>query len=205
MTSPYFNLSATMVLGGLWHGAGWTFIVWGALHGAYLCINHAWDAVIARFVIVPTRLSIVRSGLAWAATFLAVMVAWVFFRAPDISTAFSILASMLGLQGGSGPTLWEVAGQGAKPLVVWLGGDIEQVAWLTSGLAAVLFLPNLRQVMARHELVLPGSTTAAMTLRPILHACRWSPSLSWAALTVGLFLVSLNYMSRVSPFLYFQF
>ena len=39
----YVNLAITMLLGGLWHGAAWTFVVWGALHGAYLCINHGWS------------------------------------------------------------------------------------------------------------------------------------------------------------------
>ena len=79
----YVNLMITMLLGGLWHGAAWTFVVWGALHGAYLCINHAWNnygpersaALCARWPISP-RLML---------TFLPVVVAWVFFRADSMS------------------------------------------------------------------------------------------------------------------------
>ena len=201
----YTNLCVTMVLGGLWHGAGWTFLVWGALHGAYLCVNHAWDAVAARLGPMPARWSGVGSVLAWGTTFAAVMVAWVFFRAPDVATAIRVLAAMVGMQGDAGPALVEVAALGAKPLLVWLGGDIEQVVWLTTGLAIVLLLPNVRQVMDRHALVLPGSAPAAATLRRVLDLLRWKPSLGWAVVTVGLFLVSFVYMGRVSPFLYFQF
>jgi D-alanyl-lipoteichoic acid acyltransferase DltB (MBOAT superfamily) len=201
----YINLWITMILGGLWHGAGWTFIIWGALHGAYLCVNHAWDAMATRLGTQPVRFAGMRSVLAWAVTFGAVMVAWVFFRAPDVTIALRLLSAMVGLQDNAGPTLLQVAGQGGTPLVVWLGGDIEQMAWLTAGLAIVLLLPNVRQVMARHELVLPSSARAAETFRHVQDLLRWKPSLRWAMATVGLFLVSLSYLGRVSPFLYFQF
>ena len=83
----YANLMATMVLGGFWHGAGWTFLTWGLLHGSYLCVHHAWRAGPGRFVRLPAALS-------WAFTFLAVMVAWVFFRAADMRGALGILGAM---------------------------------------------------------------------------------------------------------------
>ncbi len=88
----YANLVITMLLGGLWHGAGWTFLIWGALHGLYLMINHAWLALgFARLGgTVVTRLA------AWALTFVAVVFAWVFFRAPDLRTALDIVSAMLG-------------------------------------------------------------------------------------------------------------
>src|SRR6266705_5160565 len=80
----YVNLMITMLLGGLWHGAAWTFVAWGALHGAYLCINHAWNnygpAVAPRFA----RLANIA---AFILTFLSVVVAWVFFRADSLSSA----------------------------------------------------------------------------------------------------------------------
>src|SRR5437868_11510273 len=78
----YVNLMITMLLGGLWHGAAWTFVVWGALHGVYLCTNHAWNnygpAVAPRFARL-TNLA------AFILTFLSVVVAWVFFRADSLS------------------------------------------------------------------------------------------------------------------------
>src|SRR5665213_1633261 len=93
------KLLITMVLGGLWHGAGWTFVVWGALHGAFLIINHGWRAARRVLGIAENAAGIVGRLAAWALTFLAVVVAWVFFRAPDLRTAFDMLSGMAGLHG----------------------------------------------------------------------------------------------------------
>jgi D-alanyl-lipoteichoic acid acyltransferase DltB (MBOAT superfamily) len=75
-TLRYVNLMITMLLGGLWHGAAWTFVAWGALHGVYLCINHAWNnygpAVAPRFARMANL-------AAFILTFLSVVVGWVFF------------------------------------------------------------------------------------------------------------------------------
>ena len=73
------NLMITMLLGGLWHGAAWGFVLWGGLHGAALVVEHAWRGRGPR---LPT-------GLAWGATFLFVCLAWIPFRAPDLTTAWA--------------------------------------------------------------------------------------------------------------------
>ena len=87
----YVNLLITMLLGGLWHGAAWTFVVWGALHGIYLCINHAFNALVPNSPAVLAR----PARLAGAVlTFLAVVVAWVFFRAERVDWAMRILGAM---------------------------------------------------------------------------------------------------------------
>ena len=78
-----------MLLGGLWHGASWTFVLWGGLHGAYLVVNHLWRRTGLR---MPP-------AIAWALTFGAVMVGWVFFRAPSLQRAQVILPGMAGLNG----------------------------------------------------------------------------------------------------------
>jgi alginate O-acetyltransferase complex protein AlgI len=85
----YFNLLATFVLGGLWHGAGWTFILWGALHGFALVIHRLWE-----------KSSLEMPKLfAWACTFLFVNITWVFFRAETVPDAIRMLKSMAGLNG----------------------------------------------------------------------------------------------------------
>lgn len=87
----YVNLMITMLLGGLWHGAAWTFVVWGALHGVYLCINHAFNALVPTIsspIARPVRI------LGAVSTFLAVVVAWVFFRAERIDWAMRIISAM---------------------------------------------------------------------------------------------------------------
>src|SRR5258708_39768840 len=81
----------TMVLGGLWHGAAWTFVIWGALHGTYLCINHAWNNFGPT---VSPRFAPLANTAAFILTFLSVVVAWVFFRADSMSTAINALSKM---------------------------------------------------------------------------------------------------------------
>ncbi|MEE9543666.1 MAG: MBOAT family protein, partial [Thermodesulfobacteriota bacterium] len=95
-----FNLIITMLLGGLWHGAGWTFVFWGFLHGVYLAINHGWR--MARRSLLGHDLE--KSTLAGRVTgtiitFLAVVVSWVFFRADSFTSALGILRGMAGLNG----------------------------------------------------------------------------------------------------------
>lgn len=78
------NIMVTMFLGGLWHGAGWTFVVWGCLHGIFICINHVWRKT---KIILP-------KALCWFLTFNAVNLAWVFFRAEDIYIAIKFVSNM---------------------------------------------------------------------------------------------------------------
>jgi D-alanyl-lipoteichoic acid acyltransferase DltB (MBOAT superfamily) len=87
----YVNLMITMLLGGLWHGAAWTFVIWGALHGVYLCINHAWNHFGPK---APARFARLADIAGMTLTFLAVVIAWVFFRAQDMTTAFAVLSKM---------------------------------------------------------------------------------------------------------------
>jgi alginate O-acetyltransferase complex protein AlgI len=87
----YVNLMITMLLGGLWHGAAWTFVIWGALHGLYLCINHAWANYGPP---IPLALRRPAGVVAFLLTFLAVVVAWVFFRADSLASALSVLSRM---------------------------------------------------------------------------------------------------------------
>ena len=93
----YVNLVLTMLLGGIWHGAGWTFVMWGALHGLYLCVNHAWIGWRKKraWGAMPKPVAI-------ALTFVAVLVGRVFFRAHDFASAGRLLASMFGLHGLGG-------------------------------------------------------------------------------------------------------
>lgn len=82
----HFNLMATFLIGGFWHGAGWTFIIWGALHGMALVIHREW-----------TRLGYrLPDGWAWVLTLLFLNVTWIFFRAPSVTDALGILGAMAG-------------------------------------------------------------------------------------------------------------
>lgn len=96
----YVNLMSTMLLGGLWHGASWNFVVWGGLHGLYLCVNHAIAAIRPGSPASKERPSRLRGLLGWGATFFSVLVAWVFFRAETFGRAMEVLRGMFGLNGG---------------------------------------------------------------------------------------------------------
>ncbi|WP_370400497.1 MBOAT family O-acyltransferase [Sulfitobacter sp. JB4-11] len=126
----YANLWAVMLLGGLWHGAGWQFIVWGALHGFYLTVNHIWR----RFS--PYRLP---PAFSVCLTFICVVVAWVFFRAEDFDQAFAILSAMAGRSA-------------ARPMELAIFNDTALVSALLL-LAALLawFAPNGVQIVTRFK------------------------------------------------------
>lgn len=133
-TRRYVNLVATMVLGGLWHGANWTFVVWGTLHGGYLVVNHGWQAL-------QQRLGLPRMPgaalLSWALTFLCVVIAWVLFRAVDIDDASRMLQAMAGLDGA----LHRAPTPGAVP-----GGLVLEGVWMLLGLLLVRFAPNSAEI-----------------------------------------------------------
>ena len=179
----YLNLMVTMLLGGLWHGAGWTFVIWGGLHGLFLLANHAWRGVVgARGVGRWGPLG------AWAArllTFLMVVVAWVFFRAPTLTDAMTILSGMAGLSGAHWPD-----GHGVVAL---------QLALL---LAIVWWAPNTQTIMAGYRPVLGDGADAARAAPAWL---RWQPTPRFGVAVGVLTLFGVLGINRYSEFLYFQF
>jgi alginate O-acetyltransferase complex protein AlgI len=90
----YLNLMLTMLLGGLWHGASWTFVAWGGLHGSYLLINHAWRSAAKSLPAPGALLGLLGRFAALAVTFLAVVIGWVFFRSTTFAGAQRVLAGM---------------------------------------------------------------------------------------------------------------
>ena len=161
----HVNLMTTMLLGGLWHGANWTFVLWGAAHGALLVVNHLW-----RVAVGPDRFrGVAAQALGWALTFIAVVLAWVLFRADSAATAGAIYRGMFGLNGvvlpaqivdllprlgrwvtsiGSMPTL------GAGTLM----GIFEQVVLVIAGLAIALFGKQARFMSNRARLLVIGAS-----------------------------------------------
>lgn len=98
LSRTYFNLMVTMLLGGLWHGAGWTFVFWGFLHGSYLVAYHVLSRIYSAWGLVrdqgPGR---ILSLLGWPLTFALTSFTWVFFRAPSFDRAWTISGTMLGM------------------------------------------------------------------------------------------------------------
>ncbi|SDR93217.1 MBOAT family O-acyltransferase [Bradyrhizobium canariense] len=184
------NVMIVMLLGGLWHGASWTFMVWGGLHGIYLMANRAWHLLIGENP-TKSRLSILTGRLT---TFLLVTVAWVFFRSPTFGTALSIAQSMLGLNTTFSP---------ADPVGSYLpSGDVTAIA--AAALAIAWFLPNTQEIMSLYKPAL--GTPSAICAAP--WAVLWRPTVA-SAIVVGTMavasLATIIFEKRVGDFIYFQF
>jgi D-alanyl-lipoteichoic acid acyltransferase DltB (MBOAT superfamily) len=208
----YLNLFTTMLLGGLWHGAGWTYIFWGALHGIYLGINHAWRSLCEALGYSLQRSTVSARNLGRLLTFLAVVVSWVFFRADSLDSALGMLRGMAGLNGISLPG--ELFAQLPWQITQWLdylGIDFETTAvsnrdhapqdmapaWIASLWALVWFAPNTQEIMI-------AAKPALNEIDPV-KAPRWQPSFIWLSTSaVGLFF-ALSEIGKDSEFLYFQF
>lgn len=96
--STYWNIMVTMLLGGLWHGASWTFVVWGGIHGALLCIEKMLAPLWKRLTSLHAQTA---QLAAWIFTFFGVCLTWVFFRAKNMGHAFELLRAMFGQNGKS--------------------------------------------------------------------------------------------------------
>lgn len=208
----YLNVMVTMVLGGLWHGAGWTFVAWGGVHGLYLLVNHAWRELKAKLGWGDGG----RAGrlAAVASTFLAVAIGWVFFRADSFSSAWAMLRAMAGGNGFAIPaspfnqlTLRIPAAERLFDGRVPVSGIPLDAAILAiaAGLAVCWFCPNVRQIMAGFK---PVWEDLARTAKETAGAPVWAWRLSgWHAAATGMLLfVALLLMSAGrTEFLYFQF
>ena len=205
----YFNLMATMLLGGLWHGAGWTFVLWGGLHGVYLMVNHAWRALKQQLgldLLPPTRWGRTLSCLL---TFIAVVAGWVIFRAPNMETAFAILRGMAGFNGLVLPDAWlakwGIAGQWLAQHGVRFGNPVALphtgvINWIWILLLVVWLAPNSQQITAAFKPAL------AMPLQAeIAEKWQWRPTVFNALIVASVALVAIANLSRYSAFLYFQF
>jgi D-alanyl-lipoteichoic acid acyltransferase DltB (MBOAT superfamily) len=177
----HVNLMATMLLGGLWHGAGWTFVWWGGLHGAFLIGNHAWRGTGLR---LPP-------WLARPLTFACVVVAWVFFRANDVAEAVAMLRAMAGLDG------YGLAAKLAFPNEM-LVGRLPPVLAGAALFALVWLAPNTQEWLGRFRATLEPAA-------PQTSRLRWRPSTWWGAVAGVAFAVAVTLVGGDSPFLYFRF
>ncbi|MFA7091076.1 MAG: MBOAT family protein [Arcobacteraceae bacterium] len=123
----YSNLLATFVIGGLWHGAGWTFVFWGFLHGMALIIHRVWQSLGLKMW----------NWLAWLITFNFVNVAWVFFRAKEWDDAIKILGAMFGIS-----NMISIQSYKAKELLVHIEGNDKTLGLLVVTMIIVFFFKN---------------------------------------------------------------
>jgi len=208
----YVNLFLTMLLGGLWHGAGWPFVVWGGLHGSYLMINHGWRKLMDSFGLELAQSAAYRT-FCWAVTFLAVVFSWVYFRSPTLEQGNQIALAMLGFSGFEIPAgiLVRLGSVGE-----WLshlgiagvhgGGSVLILNYalvLLFGFIALL-MPNVAQIFAKFEPVLYESERSFESLRDSRLLC-WDYNNWWAFTAATAGVAGVLTLLQVSEFLYFQF
>ena len=217
-TRRFTNLMITMLLGGLWHGAGWNFILFGLAHGTYIVICGAWIKVkksISNNRVIKS--TVAANSIGRVITFLAVVLAFVPFRAESMDGTSNMLTAMLG---GHGLSL--------SPLLIGRIGNAEQwllehgvvfhgmfhnhvfgadprwgIAWVVTLLLASTLLPNTQQLLRRYR---PALETYKNEIPCLRHRwVEWRPTAPWALITFGIFIITILSLTQASEFLYFQF
>jgi alginate O-acetyltransferase complex protein AlgI len=196
------NLMTVMLIGGLWHGANWTFVLWGGLHGLFLVVNRLWRER------SPWHMPNVLAGLL---TFLCVVVAWVPFRAADIATTFAIWKGMVGSNGVEDLSLAGIFTEVTSFLVTLGAGFkpgaqfalIATVVWMCALYGVCMALPNSAQIMKlRH----PWPASHDFPYSDGNSRIYWYPGVVWGSVLGLMFGLSML-VSRQLPqeFLYWKF
>ena len=183
-----FPTLLTMLVSGIWHGAGYTFIVWGVLHGLFLTVNHAWRLFGPKLWRDKSRYERFMQPAGFIITFTCVAASMVIFRSANLNTASGLLQGLLGLHGIG------LRGIGLKNVALWIGAA-----------AFVAFAcPNTLQILSRYEPALgwkpsphEGATDKTRAL--------WEPSLAWAIAVSMIVAIGILNLGGQSEFLYWQF
>ena len=208
---------ATMLLTGLWHGAGLQFVIFGALHGVYLIANQAWRHFRHSGATPPAPSTPLRRLPLMIGVFLQVTVALIFFRANSLGAASAMLADLAGRHGaGHLASLFDGALAFALFPVVWFLPNTQTIlgqeptteqavasATLrrpTADAAVAPVQPNAGSLPAG-----PSPVLGTLPMRWLLDRTRWQPSLPWALLLAALLFATLVNLDTKTPFLYFQF
>jgi D-alanyl-lipoteichoic acid acyltransferase DltB (MBOAT superfamily) len=175
----YNNLMITFLVGGLWHGAGWTFIFWGFLHGIALIIHRIWTSVGIR----------INRFFAWFITFNFINISWVFFRAREWEDAIKVTKGMVGLSGVMLPDKFRELLQFDGIYEIKFGdiyanfySDSEISIWIILGFYLVLFFKNSNEML-----------------------CQFKMSKQMLIFIAFIFSMGLMNINKTSEFLYFNF
>ncbi len=210
--SRYRNLMIVMVLGGLWHGAGWTFIFWGGLHGIYLIINHGWRNIRKHYKPSgSTSNRHLHSLFFRTLTFLAVVFAWVLFRSESIDSAILMYQGMLGINGillpvGLTHKIPDLFGNLLFSTEFWVyySSAEGKVAWreISILLMIVWLTPNSIQILSKYIDKTKHYINFSDENLKIPH---WEPRPVFAIGLAIIFMIAFTRLSSPSEFLYFQF
>jgi len=205
----------TMFISGLWHGAGYGFIIWGLLHGFYLTVNHGWRVVAARLWPDKRSYDRIMNPVGLVLTFVSVTAAMVFFRAPTVTSAFGLIKGMIGLNAIAVP---QALLDSLRPLNGMFDGFIGVIAepwaaqifargaiWISLLTFVALALPNTLQILAPYEPALGVKPRATGLTRGRIRVAEWCPSLPWAIAMSAVAAIAIASIGGPSEFLYWQF
>lgn len=199
----YLNILTVMIIVGFWHGAGWTFILWGTYHGLLLVINHSWQAFYAKYVkklsftSQPKFISNFIKYSTQITTFICVVIGWVMFRASDFSTAQNFYAGMFHYH------RYYYGSSGLLTILNYIFFGLFLIVCLSISIA----LPNTMVIMRSTRAYL-GSSSIVNSFAHVGARTRleWSPSF-WYGLPIGvlLYLAIASISGSPTSFLYFNF
>jgi len=212
----YINLAIVMLLGGLWHGAAWNFVIWGGLHGLYLIINHGWRRLYPLISWPQGNFKGITTFAAQTATLLAVIFAWTFFRSENWLSAQTMMMALTGQTGIFLPSSYEVSFSYVVPFLSYFGVQfgagpdpaiyptLSTFIQIIGLFCFVLIVPNTQQWLAQYQ---PALNTAAENIKHIRESFLWRPNAFTGACFAILFLVCLGYLLKNNhhEFIYFQF
>ena len=187
-----FPILLTMLVSGIWHGAGYTFIVWGVLHGVFLTLNHAWRLLEPRVLRDNSLYARFMQPAGFIITFACVAASMVIFRASNLRTAIDLVQGLFGLHGIGLSAMRD--GIGRKGTIIWIAFPA----------AIALLGPNTLQILSRYEPALgwkPSHHDGAAAGTRML----WRPSLAWAVAVSTIAATGILYLGGQSEFLYWQF
>jgi alginate O-acetyltransferase complex protein AlgI len=202
----------TMLVSGFWHGAGYTYILWGLLHGAFLCVNHAWRMLRPRIWNDTKIYNKHAAPFGFVLTFLSVVTAMVLFRAPTAGSAWLLWKGMVGVYGVDLPQAVFSRLGGIVPLLTslgvhsaWTSGSLLMNATIRIALllAIALLLPNTLQMLAAFEPALgikPDKTQSSSE-----RLLTWRPNRTWAIGLAFVAFAGILSLGQLSEFLYWQF
>ena len=209
------NLSLTMLVGGLWHGAGWNYLIWGALHGFYLTVNHIWRNIRRSLGQDMRRSTWLGRFMGCALTMAAFIFSIAFFRTQDLNGAILMANGMLGLNGIALPVEWQYLFGSLEPVISALGVSFKNLNSRVSDTGfnsdaikmvsylgfLIWFMPNTQQIMGKYFPALNSYRGDKNSVTKIL----WEPNLVWSVCVATIALIGLVYITKSSEFLYYQF
>lgn len=202
----------TMFVSGIWHGAGYLFIIWGLLHGLYLSVNHGWRLIAQRYWADSSRYARIMAPAGFVLTFLCVIVSMVVFRSTTIGTASNIVFGMIGANGVELPdSVYDKLSSMGLPLSTMNFASglpnyfdlVDFLVWLFIAGPIALLLPNTLQIMDRFEPAI--GIKASESSNFLRFRIRWSASPIWTIIIAIVAFAAIANIGGYTEFLYWQF